>query len=103
MIYQQSLKSETRPSDLYTFSLLCVTLALAECAVPAQALVKLTRVSSLVGKIMNGESENLHEIDEALRHASRTRNDPAFTYRQRQIINKFIDDLLDSRSELTKC
>jgi hypothetical protein len=52
---------------------------------------------------MNGEVEDLTEIDEALIHASRTRNDPAFTHRQREIVNKFIDDLLDSRSELTKC
>jgi hypothetical protein len=52
---------------------------------------------------MNGETEDLNEIDEALIHASRTRNDPAFSHRQREIVNKFIDDLLDSRSELTKC
>ena len=47
--------------------------------------------------------QSINEIDEALIHASRTRNDPAFTHRQREIVNKFIDDLLDSRSELTRC
>lgn len=103
MIYQQLSKPKTTNSNLHKFSLFCVTLALADFTISAQALAKLTRVSLLVGKIMNGETEDLKEIDEALVHASRTRNDPAFSHRQRSIVNKFIDDLLDSRSELTKC
>jgi len=103
MISLPSLKPETQHYNLHKFSLFCVTLALADFTISAQALAKLSRVSLLVGKVMNGETEDLNEIDEALIHASRTRNDPAFTHRQREIINKFIDDLLDSRSELTKC
>jgi hypothetical protein len=103
MISLQSLKPGTTNSNLHKFSLFCVTLALADFTISAQALAKLSRVSLLVGKIMNGETEDLTEIDEALIHASRTRNDPAFTHRQKAIVNKFIDDLLDSRSELTKC
>ena len=63
---------------------------------------KLERLIS-EGSTVLREVEDLNEIDEALIHASRTRNDPAFTHRQREIVNKFIDDLLDSRSELTKC
>jgi hypothetical protein len=103
MISLQSSKPGTTNFNLHKFSLFCVTLALADFTISAQALAKLSRVSLLVGKIMNGETEDLTEIDEALIHASRTRNDPAFTHRQRAIVNKFIDDLLDSRSELTKC
>ena len=103
MISLQSLKQETPPLNLHKFSVFCVTLALADFTISAKALAKLSRVSLLVGKVMNGETEDLSEIDEALIHASRTRNDPAFTHRQREIVNKFIDDLLDSRTELTKC
>ena len=103
MISLQSSKREVTNFNLHKFSIFCVTLALADFTISAKALAKLSRVSLLVGKIMNGEVEDLTEIDEALIHASRTRNDPAFTHRQREIVNKFIDDLLDSRSELTKC
>ena len=103
MISLQSSKPKTPHSNLHKFSLFCVTLALADFTISAKALAKLSRVSLLVGKIMNGEVEDLTEIDEALIHASRTRNDPAFTHRQREIVNKFIAVLLDSRSELTKC
>jgi hypothetical protein len=52
---------------------------------------------------MNGEIESLDEINEALMHASRTRNDPALTQRQRDIIDSFINDLLESRLVFTKC
>lgn len=103
MISLQSSKPETSPLNLHKFSIFCVTLALADFTISAKALAKLSRVSLLVGKVMNGEVEDLNEIDEALRHASRTRNDPAFTHRQREIVDKFINDLLDSRSELTRC
>jgi len=103
MISLQSSKPATPHFNLHKFSLFCVTLALADFTISAKALAKLSRVSLLVGKVMNGEVEDLNEIDEALIHASRTRNDPAFTHRQREIVNKFIDDLLDSRTELTKC
>ena len=46
---------------------------------------------------------NLAEIDEALFHASCARKRPHFTQRQRDIVNVFIDELLDTRLEFTKC
>jgi hypothetical protein len=84
-------------------SLLIVTLALADFSIAAQALVKMTGVSSLVRKIMDGSIVSLQEIDEALTHAYRTKNSEAFTQRQRDMVDSFINDLLDSRLELTKC
>ena len=47
--------------------------------------------------------QSLSEIDEALGHASRARNLPHYTSRQRAIVDEFIDDLLDIRWELTQC
>jgi hypothetical protein len=84
-------------------SLLIVTLALADFTISTQALVKMTGVSSLVRNIMDGTTVSLLEIDEALTHAYRTRNSEAFSQRQRDIVDSFINDLLDSRLELTKC
>lgn len=49
------------------------------------------------------ECVNLEEIDEALFHASCARNRPHFTQRQRDIVDEFIDDLLDTRLELKRC
>jgi hypothetical protein len=84
-------------------SLLIVTLALADFTISTQALVKMTGVSLLVRKLMDGIDVTLQEIDEALTHAYRTRNSQAFTQRQREIVDSFINDLLDSRLELTQC
>jgi len=89
--------------DLTRLSLLIVTLALADFTISTQALVKMTGVSSLVRKLMDGTTVSLHEIDEALAHAYRTKNSEAFSQRQRDIVDSFINDLLDSRLELTKC
>jgi hypothetical protein len=47
--------------------------------------------------------QSLDEIDEALGHASRARNLPHYTERQRAIVDEFIDDLLELRWELSKC
>lgn len=47
--------------------------------------------------------QSLNEIDEALGHASKARNLPHYTLRQRAIVDEFIDDLLDMRWELKKC
>jgi murein tripeptide amidase MpaA len=47
--------------------------------------------------------QSINEIDEALGHASRARNLPHYTTRQRAIVDEFIDDLLEIRWELTKC
>tara|TARA_R110000822_G_scaffold280330_1_gene401941 strand:- start:621 stop:773 length:153 start_codon:yes stop_codon:yes gene_type:complete len=45
--------------------------------------------------------ESLQEIDEALEHALRTRHETRDS--KKHLLDKFIDDLLDSRLELTKC
>lgn len=46
------------------------------------------------------ETETLAEIDEALQHALDTRRNA--TDSKKHLVDKFIDDLLDSRLELTK-
>jgi len=46
-------------------------------------------------------TETLKEIDEALAHAVDTRTKTIDS--KKHIVDKFIDDLLDSRLELTKC
>lgn len=45
------------------------------------------------------DAETLSEIDEALQHASDTLKNPQYSQRQRDIVNNFIDDLLDTRLE----
>jgi hypothetical protein len=45
------------------------------------------------------DAETLSEIDEALSHASETLKNPQYSKRQRDIVNNFIDDLLDTRLE----
>lgn len=48
-------------------------------------------------------SSQIQEIDEALYHAVTTRNNPDFSFEQREIVENFIDDLLDTRLEMTRC
>lgn len=48
----------------------------------------------------NNTEETLLEIDEALKHAVNSRANTRDS--KKHIVNKFIDDLLDSRLELTK-
>lgn len=48
-------------------------------------------------------SSQIQEIDEALHHAATTRNNPDFSFEQREIVENFIDDLLDTRLEMTRC
>lgn len=48
-------------------------------------------------------SSQIQEIDEALFHAAVTRNKSDFSFQQREIVENFIDDLLDTRLEITKC
>jgi hypothetical protein len=48
-------------------------------------------------------SNEIEEIDEALHHASETKNKPDFSPEQREIVEQFIDELLDTRLELKKC
>jgi len=47
--------------------------------------------------------QTISEIDEALNHATKARKLPQYTQRQRDIVDGFIDDLLDLRLELNKC
>jgi hypothetical protein len=49
---------------------------------------------------MDSDIETLEEIDEALAHALITRKQSIDS--KKHIVDKFIDDLLDSRLELTK-
>lgn len=48
-------------------------------------------------------STEIEEIDEALHHASETKNKPDFSPEQREIVGQFIDELLDTRLELKRC
>ena len=47
------------------------------------------------------DTETIQEIDEALAHAVITRANAIDS--KKHIVDKFIDDLLDSRLELTRC
>jgi hypothetical protein len=47
--------------------------------------------------------QSIHEIDEALGHAIKARDLPHYSQRQRDIVNEFIDDLLDMRLEMQPC
>jgi len=53
------------------------------------------------GATMDGTIETVTDIDEALTHAIATRK--AARDSKKHLVDKFIDDLLDSRAELTKC
>lgn len=103
LVKLSKLEQPLSKKDLTRLSLLIVTLALADFTISTQALVKMTGVSLLVRNIMDGTKVSLLEIDEALSHAYRTKNSEAFSQRQRDIVDSFINDLLDSRLELTKC
>lgn len=45
-------------------------------------------------------SSQIDEIDEALFHAAVTRNKSDFSDQQREIVEQFIDELLDTRLEI---
>lgn len=45
-------------------------------------------------------SSQIQEIDEALFHAAVTRNKSDFSEQQREIVEQFIDELLDTRLEI---
>jgi hypothetical protein len=47
------------------------------------------------------DTETIEEIDEAISHAINTRANTIDS--KKHIVDRFIDDLLDSRLELTKC
>jgi hypothetical protein len=48
-------------------------------------------------------SSQIKEIDEALFHAAVTRNKSDFSSEQREIVEQFIDELLDTRLEIKGC
>jgi hypothetical protein len=48
-------------------------------------------------------SSQIQEIDEALFHAAVTRNKSDFSSEQREIVEQFIDELLDTRLEIKGC
>lgn len=48
-------------------------------------------------------SSQIEEIDEALFHAAVTRNKSNFSSEQREIVEQFIDELLDTRLEIKGC
>ena len=45
-------------------------------------------------------STQISEIDEALFHAATSRSNSDFSHSQREIVEQFIDDLLDTRLEI---
>lgn len=49
---------------------------------------------------MTGQVEEIEEIDEALIHAWATKKNQELSQRQRDIVDRFINDLLDTRLEL---
>jgi len=58
---------------------------------------------ALSGAGIPEDRETVAEIDEALFHASTSRHKSDYTQRQRDIVNQFIDELLDTRLEKTRC
>jgi hypothetical protein len=59
----------------------------------------MVRVSLLSGRIMNGQVEAIREIDEALIHAWQSIQSTELNTAQRDIIETFINNLLDRRLE----
>ena len=86
--------------DLTMFAMVRDRLASADTTTPIPTLAEMVRVSSLLGRAMTGQVEELSEIDEALIHAWATKKNQELTQRQRDIVDRFINDLLDTRLEL---
>lgn len=86
--------------DLTMFALIRDRLASADNLLPTPTLTTMVGVSSLLDRIMSGQVEEIVEIDEALIHAWTTRKSPDLSQRQRDIVDRFINDLLDCRLEL---
>jgi hypothetical protein len=86
--------------DLTMFALVCDRLASADTTTPIPTLSEMVRVSSLLGRAMTGQVDDIDEIDEALIHAWTTKKNQELSQRQRDIVDRFINDLLDTRLEL---
>lgn len=63
----------------------------------------LSQERDIIDSSESAVSTEINEIDEALHHASETKNKPDFSPEQREIVEQFIDELLDTRLELKKC
>lgn len=63
----------------------------------------LSNERGIISSSESAVSEQISEIDEALFHASETKHKPDFSPEQREIVEQFIDELLDTRLELKKC
>lgn len=63
----------------------------------------LSQERDIIDSSESAVSTEIQEIDEALHHASETKNKPDFSPEQREIVEQFIDELLDTRLELKKC
>ena len=63
----------------------------------------LSQEHGIISSSESAVSDEIQEIDEALHHASETKNKPEFSPEQREIVGEFIDELLDTRLELKKC
>jgi len=63
----------------------------------------LSQERGIISSSESAVSDEIQEIDEALHHASETKNKPEFSPEQREIVGEFIDELLDTRLELKKC
>jgi len=86
--------------DLTMFAMVCDRITPTDTTISTHALTELVRVSSLLGRAMNGQVAEITELDEALVHAWTTKKSKELTQRQRDIVDKFINDLLDARLEL---
>lgn len=86
--------------DLTMFAMVRDRLASADTTTPIPTLAEMVRVSSLLGRAMTGQVEEIEEIDEALIHAWATKKNQELSQRQRDIVDRFINDLLDTRLEL---
>jgi hypothetical protein len=63
----------------------------------------LSQERDIISSSESAVSDQISEIDEALVHASETKYKPDFSPAQREIVEQFIDELLDTRLELKKC
>lgn len=63
----------------------------------------LSQERGIISSSESAVSDEIQEIDEALHHASETKNKPEFSPEQREIVGQFIDELLDTRLELKRC
>lgn len=63
----------------------------------------LSQERGIISSSESAVSDEIEEIDEALHHASETKNKPEFSPEQREIVGQFIDELLDTRLELKRC